>query len=534
MPDEEVIYTYLRGLDPNVGIALATRDALRVLPGITFSRDMGGSPVKGIRGQGQFDRIALPTFRALLTALVMLKRGSDGFEEFANSSATSIKEVFETIKIERLGSRAPPSINESAASLCAAETVLAARQDGNSIEHAIQSLKFSQNLFVRRFKTELEPGEFPKMTMNDVIDLESWEIEEQSKYPGYDMRLAKLTTDHVTSQPPWATGDVRDGLNDEALYSMRLHLDADPNKWNFWKRWHDDILNGNQVDWDLLENVAVIPDEDWKKGPEWVAGKIAEIERNFLSKRAPLAETIEFNPETNKFHAIPLDVAKPDLVAATLSQLSDALEDVLANPSNGLTSKSREVRVAQRTLNKYADDPQQVELNLVSVAVGLRRQLFDTAELPETEENLALLQTAEDGAVAIRATHPAVAENREILAQQKFVELSDADKAVLGAAIEPLLLLSEWQIADDFAEDIPALLNTSVGPSGDYAPPLPGVTRTFGRIARISEHAERSGIIEKLEKSRAVRATLMASGFSSLAALLWPLVQMGLRLFGVP
>lgn len=330
----------------------------------------------------------------------------------------------------------------------------------------------------------------------------------------------------------WPAETMPDGVSKD-LQRLRQFWQSAPEVWGFWERWYDGFLNGTPLDWDVQLAVASLPDADWEKGPEWVAGKIAEIERNFLSKKAPLAETIAFNPETNRFHAIPLDIAKPDLVSATLSQLSYALEDVLANPSNGLTDKSREVRVAQRTLDKYADDPQQIELNLVSVAVGLRRQMFDTSELPETEENRAFLQTAEDGAIAIRATHPRVAENREILAQQKFVELPDDDKAVLEAAIEPLLLLSEWQIADDFAEDIPALLNTSVGPSGDYAPPLPGVTRTFGRIARVSQEIDKEGLVEKLEKNKAVRATLMASGFASLGALLWPLVQMGLRLFGV-
>jgi len=320
---------------------------------------------------------------------------------------------------------------------------------------------------------------------------------------------------------------------EELLSGLRRFWQNDPKVWDYWGRWYEGFLNGNPLNWDIQFAITSLPDEDWNKGPEWIAGKIAGIERDFLSKRAPLAETIEFNPETNKLHAIPLDIAKPDLVTATLSQVSDALEDVLADPSNGLNPTSREVRVAQRTLDKYADDPQQIELNLVSVAAGLRRQLFDTFELPETEENRAFLQTAEDGAVAIRATHPAVAENREILARQKFVELPDDDKAVLEAALEPLLLLSEWQIADDFKQDIPALINTSVGPSGDYAPPLPAVTRTFGRITRISQEMEQEDTFERIRKTKAfARAEVIVVG-GSFITLMNELVQIGLRLFGV-
>ncbi len=52
----------------------------------------------------------------------------------------------------------------------------------------------------------------------------------------------------------------------------------------FWIRWYEAILDGRPLtgDWDshwqLLHDIALIPNEDWEKGAEHVAGLIAEIE----------------------------------------------------------------------------------------------------------------------------------------------------------------------------------------------------------------------------------------------------------------
>ena len=350
---------------------------------------------------------------------------------------------------------------------------------------------------------------------------------------GQDAKLIDTSTDSadIFNYPLWEDGIPTSSITSR-LPRLREFWKNKPEIWGFWERWYDGFLNGAPIDWNIQYAAATLSNEDWEKGSKWIAKKIAEIERNILSQKTPLAETIEFNPETNRFHAVPLDIAKPDLVAATLSQLSDALGDVLAEASNGLTEKSREVRVVHRTLDKYGNDPQQIELNLVSVAIGLRRQIFETSELPKTEENLAFLQTTEDGAIAIRATHPDVAENREILARQKFVELSDDDKALLKAAQEPLQLLSEWQIADDFAEDIPELLNTSVGPSGNFAPSLPGLTRTFSRIAKISRQMDDESVLKRLKDTDAFVTAEITLVVGGVVTLMQQLVAVGLRLFG--
>lgn len=52
----------------------------------------------------------------------------------------------------------------------------------------------------------------------------------------------------------------------------------------FWLRWYDAALQGNHLNLPLEHDIALIPDADWKKGPEHIAGLIAALERKHDAK----------------------------------------------------------------------------------------------------------------------------------------------------------------------------------------------------------------------------------------------------------
>lgn len=303
--------------------------------------------------------------------------------------------------------------------------------------------------------------------------------------------------------------------------------------WSFWREWYQGFLDGNPLDWELQRRVALIPDEDWEKGPEHIAKKIEEIKAAWLAEKAPLAEKIEFNAQTQKFHTVPLDIAKPDLLGATLSQIEDALEDVLATPSNGLHEQSREVRVLNRVFTKYGNNPQQIEMGLVSAHKGITRQFLND-EMPQSEENLALRDALEEGARGIRATHPDVAENRKILNDQALQEMSQEDLELLEDAKPLLIAMSEGQLADDWETDIPQLINDATLPLPSGAPPLPGAdeaTRIFSRAAKIKLSYD--GLVSKGAEafdSKTVKTVRLGLTFGGILS---ALIGMGLRLFGL-
>ncbi|UWQ07346.1 hypothetical protein [Aliiroseovarius crassostreae] len=304
----------------------------------------------------------------------------------------------------------------------------------------------------------------------------------------------------------------------------------------FWEEWYQGFLDGNPLDWELQRRVALIPDEDWEKGPEHIARKIEEIKAEYLAEKLPLAEDLAFDQNTGTFHTVPREMAKPDLLGATISQVEDALEDVMENGSNGINERSTEYKKLTRTFRKYGNDPQRIEMDFTTVHAGLTRQII-SGELPPSEENLALQSALEEGAKAVRATHPEVAENRRILQEQSLRELTPDDKATLEEALPILQAISDEALAEEWAQDIPALTNDSLLPVPDTAPRLPGAdeaTRIFGRTSKMAimmlKYPE---IVESIHNSTAYKSVKLIKDGATVVGWVTIIVGLGLRVLGI-
>ncbi|NYS26174.1 leucine-rich repeat domain-containing protein [Rhodobacteraceae bacterium 2376] len=249
--------------------------------------------------------------------------------------------------------------------------------------------------------------------------------------------------------------------------------------------------------------------------PQPIGGESIDAQAQALSDLTPLAEELTQDPETGRFSVKCKPVEKPDLLSATLGQVADAIEDVLHDPRNGLNETSLDIRKLTRTLERYANDPQRIEMDFTTVHHSLTRQIA-IEDLPPSDENLALLSALEEGAQGIRATDAAVAVNRRILQEQKLRELPPDAIATIRESAPILQAITEGDMAEQSAEDVDYL--TTVLPS---APPrLPGVTRDdaivpgrdeavrlFGRSSRMLIMLRRSGtMIRKLHDSTPFQA----------------------------
>ncbi|MCB4458533.1 hypothetical protein LHL23_23070 [Leisingera sp. McT4-56] len=302
---------------------------------------------------------------------------------------------------------------------------------------------------------------------------------------------------------------------------------------------------GREFSFDFIEMVADDIEEetgvlDWAPipGPDFYDDGsdetvTEETEEEILSQRLPLVEELVSNSDTGVFSLHPQAIAKPDLYSATLGQIADAIEDVLAKESNGLNENSLAIRRLQRTLERYANDPQRVEMELTTVHASLTSQIA-SGELPPSDENEALLSALRTGALGIRAADPLVAENRKILQEQEMRELSSEASEAIAEVAPSLDLITEGVLKEQLQEDIRALRQEI--DSG--APPLPGVTRSdaiiqkrdeatrvFGRTARILIALRKAPeIVHKLERNAGVKAVSLLAGLASL-------VSLGLQLF---
>ncbi|MCE8439544.1 hypothetical protein [Rhodovulum sulfidophilum] len=81
----------------------------------------------------------------------------------------------------------------------------------------------------------------------------------------------------VFLRPLWPGGALPEGLARQ-YEKLRSFWKDDAPVWTFWQSWYEDMLAGRPVDWDLLRQVVLLPDEDWKAGPERIADRIEELQ----------------------------------------------------------------------------------------------------------------------------------------------------------------------------------------------------------------------------------------------------------------
>ena len=300
----------------------------------------------------------------------------------------------------------------------------------------------------------------------------------------------------------------------------------------------------DEYPFEFIEKVAQsITDEtgifDWSPtpGPDFYDdGDVSESDLDDaeeLSRRLPLSEELVPNPEIGTFSLRPKEVAKPNLFGTALSQVADAVDDVLANPTNGLNEKALEIRRLRRTLQQYANDPQRVEMDFTSVHASIVSKIV-SEELPPSDENNALVTTLQECAQGIRATHPEIAENRKILQERAVIELTDKDLAEIADAKPVLDAVTEGELQKQMHEDMLFLTEEmSAGP-----PRLPGVTRAdaiiqgrdeavriFGRSARILLILRKTPeLVDRLYNSTGFKVT-------NILGTLGTLVSLGLLLF---
>ena len=147
---------------------------------------------------------------------------------------------------------------------------------------------------------------------------------------------------------------------------------AVPVDWSFWIKWYRDALEGREPDWEMLEEIALIPDEDWEKGPEHINNQvIAGIVEKYAKKEK--ADT-----------SIPDTTTPSGAEKKSISQKVAANREALALSIAGVLEQIKEYRERIRKLNSL--EPEYKE-GLLDFLDRLSKQLSDLlGELPDEGE----------------------------------------------------------------------------------------------------------------------------------------------------
>jgi hypothetical protein len=226
---------------------------------------------------------------------------------------------------------------------------------------------------------------------------------------------------------------------------IRLKLAEAAPLWDFWINWYEDILAGNEHDWDLLREVALIPDEVWSAGAEAVHAAV----RDLFDERQPNDDT----PAEAVEHALQkVDVSTEVSVETLRTAMVQNRQELPATFDAVLGFISLEIRRLQG-INYFPDEEARTEV---------LRQIRTFSFLHEAVRRLELLVPVSSDMPQPDAVE---AEKLSLLFIRKFQEwpratageLVDATYrfALVGAAT---LMLSKLGVAADHALTVVVVL----------------------------------------------------------------------------
>ncbi len=242
----------------------------------------------------------------------------------------------------------------------------------------------------------------------------------------------------------WLGGDLE--FYYRAAISPHEGEAEDEPRFEYWRRWYKGFLFGQPLDWNVMADIASLPNDTWfgSDGLNVLPAAIREIEARHMAQAAGIREALELNPETNKYAARPVTASNAERLSRHLSRVEDALEDIIAlGGGNGLTANTAEFRIIKRLVSKYGNDPERVAFDLTDVNKSIRRQI-DVGEYAD-DEPLRLLQAASTACVAF------VCDTHDDVAQELARGLDPEPQAV--SEQDALVLEEAWQVSVQMLED---------------------------------------------------------------------------------
>ena len=235
-------------------------------------------------------------------------------------------------------------------------------------------------------------------------------------------------------------------------------------KWEgfeFWTGWYRSVIGRRAMAKTLLREVARIEPSDWSLGPKHVSNIIEKIELAWIRASSPLAETIEWIPDTRKLRAVPVPLANVNVWDTVIDKLRDALNDIQREGAlkQQHAALADVVATLERTVSCYADNPQRVhdDMNNALLEIG---DLLAGGEIAKDSRLRTFRRTLETNSTDICAWSPEVAESVWRRTMVRVEQLSDADQDILRSSALTAAEHTEGTLQTDLREDVTMVMPT--------------------------------------------------------------------------
>jgi len=311
--------------------------------------------------------------------------------------------------------------------------------------------------------------------------------------------------DSLFSQPLWQESE--NPFLEIWHHNARNPEGTESNPWAFWLDWYHRLLDGTEDRWDLLTDIALLDKDaagnDLWKDPDKIAAEIARLEAEYAAKQAPVppkveddplseviaatpnAERVEYAPEKEAIHTVPLSDLPVDHLQDALDRLTDASE-VFGPPDrfrDQYTALIPDIDKLRRALARYANRP----LRLHDVAADLSARLDNrirNGECPETEKDALVASYKADLAgamVDLQAHDPRVIEAVKARLAHGVDKVDEADQDAFVAGVEAAAQITDEVLRAELRAD----LETIRDPHAEPEESRQAIYRLGSRLPRI-------------------------------------------------
>jgi len=123
----------------------------------------------------------------------------------------------------------------------------------------------------------------------------------------------------------------------------------------FWREWYQSIIDAEPMDWNMLREIVLIPNDDWIQGPRYISRKINFIRSHFID----FGRNINFRnnqkkiPSREDIEALQDKVNAITNLASTQFEYADSIEKKIAGFSNDLNKRTAGMNTAMEGMTKH-------------------------------------------------------------------------------------------------------------------------------------------------------------------------------------